>query len=75
MNKAVFLDRDGVLIKDIGLMSDKTKIQLLAYVPEALMELKNAGFLLIVVTNQAIVARGILTEEGVKKINRYIKEI
>jgi D-glycero-D-manno-heptose 1,7-bisphosphate phosphatase len=59
---AVFLDRDGVLIEDRILLVRREEIRVLAGVPQALQALKQAGFLLIVVSNQAVVARGMITE-------------
>jgi D-glycero-D-manno-heptose 1,7-bisphosphate phosphatase len=59
---AVFLDRDGVLIEDRNLLTRAEDICVLAGVPQALGSLKQAGFRLIVVSNQSVVARGLLTE-------------
>lgn len=60
--KAVFLDRDGVLVHDGGLVTKGEQFLVLDGVPEALWMLKRQGYLLIVVTNQAVVARGMLSE-------------
>jgi D-glycero-D-manno-heptose 1,7-bisphosphate phosphatase len=60
--RAVFLDRDGVLVADIGLATHIEHLQILPGVPEALCQLKTAGFKLIVVTNQTVVARGMLSQ-------------
>ena len=73
MNKAVFLDRDGVIIKDVNLLTDSVDIQILNGVTDALKKLKKSGFKLIVVSNQTVVARGLATEEDVKKINSEIE--
>lgn len=59
---AVFLDRDGVLIEDRDLLVDAAQIRILEGVPEALTRLHAAGFRLVVVSNQAVVARGLITE-------------
>lgn len=56
--RAVFLDRDGVLIEDTGYPSDPTAIALLPGVGEALYRLQSAGWRLVVVSNQSGVARG-----------------
>jgi D-glycero-D-manno-heptose 1,7-bisphosphate phosphatase len=56
--RAVFLDRDGVLIEDTGYPDDPAAIALLPGVPEALSELRRAGWALVVVTNQSGIARG-----------------
>jgi D-glycero-D-manno-heptose 1,7-bisphosphate phosphatase len=75
MSRAVFLDRDGVVNRAIvrdGLPyppGSLDELEVLPGVPEALRELKNAGFLLLVVTNQPDVARGTTTRETVEGIN------
>lgn len=61
-HRAVFLDRDGVLVADNGLVTDVERFDILPGVPQALNELQAAGFKLIVVTNQTVVARGMLSE-------------
>lgn len=61
-NKAVFLDRDGVLNKEIGhYVWEPDKFIVLEGVPESLAQLKQAGYFLIVVTNQAGIAKGLYT--------------
>ena len=62
---AVFLDRDGVLIEDIG-DSTEQQISVLPKVIEGLSLLKEHGLTLIVVTNQPAIAKGLLTQEQVK---------
>jgi D-glycero-D-manno-heptose 1,7-bisphosphate phosphatase len=64
INRAAFLDRDGVLVCDSGLITEAGQFVLLEGVPDALWLLKRAGFRLIVVTNQAVVARGLISERG-----------
>lgn len=56
--KAVFLDRDGVLIEDTGYPDDPAAIRVLPGVPEALRRLRAAGWRLVVVSNQSGIARG-----------------
>ena len=70
--RAVFLDRDGVLVKDSGSLIDKAQIEVLSGVPAALSRLHSAAYLLVVVTNQAVVARGLATEEDVGRLNSEI---
>ena len=74
MQRAVFLDRDGTIIEDVGYLDECSKIKFLPRVSEAIELLNENGFKVIVVTNQAGVARGYFTEETVKEINRYIQE-
>lgn len=79
-NRAVFLDRDGVLIRS-QLRNGRpvapwalSQFQLLEGVSGACARLKQAGYLLIVVTNQPDVARGTLRQEVVESINALLRE-
>lgn len=79
MNRAVFLDRDGVINRAIvrdGKPYPPESIEQLEILPgvhEALNKLHDAGYLLIVVTNQPDVARGKVTRESVEKMNSFIQ--
>ena len=57
MEKVIFLDRDGTLNAEVNYLHRPEDLQLLPGVPEALRRLKEAGYKLVVVTNQAGVAR------------------
>jgi len=72
---AVFLDRDGVLIEDRELLVDPAEIHVLDGVGAALGALKNAGFRLVVVSNQAVVARGMITEQAVDTIHERMQSL
>ena len=67
--KAVFLDRDGVLVEERGVLVRPDDIRIFPGVAGALARLKAAGFLLPVVSNQAGVARGLMTEADVQAVN------
>jgi len=78
MNRAVFLDRDGV-INRAHVREGKpypprslAELEILPGVSEALRALHGAGFLLIVVTNQPDVARGTTSREAVEEINKHL---
>jgi D-glycero-D-manno-heptose 1,7-bisphosphate phosphatase len=77
-NKAVFLDRDGVLNQVVvrnGIPYPPASAEGLVLAPNAkaaLLELKAQGFLLLVVTNQPDVAKGITTRAVVEEINRKL---
>jgi D-glycero-D-manno-heptose 1,7-bisphosphate phosphatase len=75
MRAAIFLDRDGVLIEDANLLTVAGGIRVLEGVPKALERLRANGFQLIVVSNQAVVARGLATEPEVELINRRIGQL
>ncbi|KKM99488.1 hypothetical protein LCGC14_1147430 [marine sediment metagenome] len=73
-NKAIFLDRDGVLNKEVGYLSNPNEFIFLEGSIEALKILKQKDYLLIVITNQAAVARGFLTVETLQVIhNKMVK--
>ena len=72
MNRCVFLDRDGVLIEDVGPLTDHDRIRLLPGVAEALRTLRENDFRLVVVTNQSVVARGLATESDVRQVHATI---
>jgi D-glycero-D-manno-heptose 1,7-bisphosphate phosphatase len=62
MRQAVFFDRDGTLMEEVGYCSDPTQVRLFPGVPGALRRLRGAGFLNIVVSNQSGIGRGFFTE-------------
>ncbi|KQS23909.1 HAD-IIIA family hydrolase [Dyadobacter sp. Leaf189] len=73
--KCVFLDRDGVLNEDCpDYMYNLDKLVIPEGVPEALNLLKNAGYLLIVVTNQAGIAKGLYGPEHVYAIHEAMQQ-
>jgi D-glycero-D-manno-heptose 1,7-bisphosphate phosphatase len=69
----VFLDRDGVLVREVDYLSDPSQISVLPGVPRALKALRAEGFKLIVVTNQSGVARGYFSLTTLGKIHRELK--
>jgi D-glycero-D-manno-heptose 1,7-bisphosphate phosphatase len=75
MNRAVFLDRDGVLIEDINLLTRVDQLRLLPGVPAALRALRGARFRLVVVSNQTVVARGLATEQDVFTLNTCLQRL
>ncbi|MEJ0056286.1 MAG: HAD-IIIA family hydrolase [Bacteroidota bacterium] len=75
MNKCVFLDRDGVLNHDDpNYTYEVSKFKIIAGVPEALNLLKKNGFLLIVVTNQSGIAKGIYTASQMAACHEFLQE-
>ena len=61
--RAVFLDRDGTVIYDVGYPKDPELVQLIPGAADALATLKKQGFLLAIVSNQSGIGRGLVTEE------------
>jgi D-glycero-D-manno-heptose 1,7-bisphosphate phosphatase len=66
---AAFLDRDGVLNIDHGYVHQLDQLDIVARASEAVRVLNEAGYLVIVITNQSGVARGLYGEEDVRRFN------
>jgi D-glycero-D-manno-heptose 1,7-bisphosphate phosphatase len=76
MNKAVFVDRDGTLNEDPGYLGDPKKVKLFSETGQALALLKNDyNFLIIVISNQSGVARGLITNKDVDAVNDEINNL
>ena len=78
-NKALFLDRDGVINKNYGYVFSTKNFVWLKYVKKAIKYAYNKKYLIIVITNQSGVARGLYSENDIKKlhdkINKDLKKI
>lgn len=72
---AVFLDKDGTLIEDVPYNVDPGRVRLLPGAAEGARLLHAAGFLLIVVSNQAGVARGYFAEEALQAVERRLRAL
>lgn len=70
MRGIVFLDRDGTLIEDAGYLRDPASLRVLPGAAEALRLLSRGGFLLAVVSNQAGLAKGIITRAEMEAVHR-----
>jgi D-glycero-D-manno-heptose 1,7-bisphosphate phosphatase len=75
MAKAVFLDKDGTLIPDIPYNVNPDLITLQADAIEGLQRLQEEGFLFIIISNQAGVARGIFTEDALPMVEQRLAEL
>jgi len=74
--KAVFLDRDGTLNLDPGYLGDPESVELYPGVIEGLSLLKNRhNFLLVVISNQSGITRGLISKEQVERVNERINEL
>lgn len=71
----MFLDRDGTLIEDPGYLADPDRVTLLPGAAPALARLNAAGLLVIVVTNQSGIARGLLTEGQYLSTERRLDDL
>jgi D-glycero-D-manno-heptose 1,7-bisphosphate phosphatase len=70
--RAVFLDRDGTLIEEVGYLQRVEQVALYPWSIDAVRLLNRAGFRVVVATNQSGVARGYFTEAVVNDVHRHI---
>ena len=72
---AAFIDRDGVINVDVGYVHQISRFELLPGVPAALRRLQEAGYLLIVVTNQSGIARGLYTQGDYAHLTQHLRDL
>lgn len=70
---AAFLDRDGVLNIDHGYTHRPDQLEWISGAPEAVRLLNNAGYIVLVITNQSGIARGYFGEEAVKSFHAHMQ--
>ena len=73
--KAFFLDRDGVVIRQISYLHDPELVELEKNVPQAIRKIHEKGMLAVVLTNQSGVARGMFTEKDVDLCHQRLQEL
>ena len=73
--KAIFFDRDGVLINDVNYIKEPKKVNLLNGVIDLIKYAKKMRFLIFVITNQSGIARGFFTWEDYEKVSNKMLEI
>lgn len=71
---AAFIDRDGTLIEEVNFLSKVSDLELFPYTADAIRMLKDAGFWVIVVTNQSGIGREIYTEADMHAIHDAMQE-
>ena len=74
LRRAVFLDRDGTINVEKNYLHKIEDFEFIPGSPEAIKKLKDAGFLVIVVSNQAGIGRGYFDEEAVTKLHQHIQD-
>jgi D-glycero-D-manno-heptose 1,7-bisphosphate phosphatase len=71
----VFLDRDDTLVANVPDLTDPAGLRILPGASEALARLRRAGFALVLVTNQSVVGRGLITEERLREIHDALQRL
>lgn len=72
MKRAVFLDRDGVIIKEVDNLRRVSQLRLIPGAAKAIQALNKMGVLVIIITNQPVVARGWITEKELAHIHSIL---
>jgi D-glycero-D-manno-heptose 1,7-bisphosphate phosphatase len=72
MKRALFIDRDGTISEEIGYVNHPSRYRIFPYSAEAIKLLNDAGWLAILVTNQAGVARGYFTEDVIGMVHEIL---
>ncbi|HEX8493609.1 MAG TPA: HAD family hydrolase [Pyrinomonadaceae bacterium] len=71
--RAVFMDRDGTISEEVGYVNHPSRYRVFPYSAEAVRRLNRAGWLAILVTNQAGVARGYFSEEVIEAVHDVLE--
>ena len=74
VRRAVFIDRDGTISEEVGYVNHVSRYRVFPFAAEALRTLHEAGWLAILVTNQAGVARGYFAEELIGQVHARLAE-
>ena len=69
---AVFLDRDGTMIEDVGYLDALSRVAFYPWTVDAIRALNRAGLPVVVVTNQSGIARGLFSEALVAETHRHL---
>lgn len=72
---AIFCDRDGTLIRDVGYLRYPNQVELLPGAAAALAVLRSAGFVLLVVSNQSGVGRGLITRAQAEAVDHRFQKL
>lgn len=71
--KAIFLDRDGVLNEERNFIHREEDLVLFPYTAEAIRQINRSGYLSVLTTNQSVIARNMITEEGLRNLHHKME--
>lgn len=75
MNRAIFLDRDGTIIIDQGYLDDPDKVVIYPGVIAPLCEFRKAGYILVIISNQSGIGRGMYSLSDVNNVNAKVEAL
>tara|TARA_B100002052_G_scaffold299170_1_gene335909 strand:- start:13185 stop:14471 length:1287 start_codon:yes stop_codon:yes gene_type:complete len=75
LQKAIFLDRDGVINIDTPFIHSEEQFNMFPFVPEAICKINRSEYLVIVVTNQSVIARNLTDINGLNKIHKKMEHL
>jgi D-glycero-D-manno-heptose 1,7-bisphosphate phosphatase len=74
--RAIFFDRDGTLMEEAHYCGDPARVRVFSGVTSALHDLKQAGFAVVVISNQAGIGRGIITDDQYQSVHaEFIRQV
>lgn len=73
--RAAFLDRDGTIIREVHYLADPDQVELLPDATAAIRDFAEAGFAIVIVTNQSGIARGLYEQEQYTAVQRRVEEM
>ena len=72
-NRAIFLDRDGAVVEDVGYARTPEQMKLLPGAAEAIAAFQGRGYMVVLITNQSGVGRGLFTEDDLARMHEKIQ--
>ena len=75
MKRAVFLDRDGTMIEEVGYLDALSQVAFFPWTVDAIRTFNRAGLAVVVVTNQSGIARGKITDAFVAETHRHMDAV
>ena len=72
---AIFLDRDGTLVKDVHLLHQQEQLELYPFSGRAVKNVNDSDYLCLLITNQPVVARNLCDESGLREIHNKLETL